>query len=112
MPDFSDDSASLEAIVRRHWQATDTPAGTPAGQGQARPLAQLDLALQDFQKAIQAAQVVGDHLALDQLLNLAYLLEQETPPVTEATRRDLRQVLLQALEADPEQQPPPGSEPS
>jgi len=112
MPDFSDDSISLEAIVRSHWQPTDQPADQPADQKQAIPLAQLEFALQDFQQAIKAAGEVGDSLALDQLLNLAYLLEQETPPISEATRRDLRQVLLQALEADPEQQPPPGSEPS
>ncbi len=72
-------------------------------------MAQLDVALRDFQAASQAAQGVGDSLALDQLLNLAFLLEQESPPVSEATRQDLRQVLLQALNAEPEQPPDPGA---
>jgi MoxR-like ATPase len=98
MPDFSRDPASLEAIVRNHWE--------PAS----KELAQLDLALEDFQTASRAAQEVGDSLALDQLLNLAFLLEQETPAVSDATRQDLREVLLQALNAEPEQTPEPGPE--
>ncbi|MFN6132934.1 MAG: AAA family ATPase [Synechococcaceae cyanobacterium] len=124
MPDFSRDPASLEAIVRSHWASAPQPtgsqyAGQPTGQpassqpdGQdaaSLPLAQLDVALRDFQAASQAAQGVGDSLALDQLLNLAFLLEQESPPVSEATRQDLRQVLLQALNAEPEQPPDPGA---
>lgn len=103
MPDFSRDPASLEAIVRSHWD----PNGS---QPPSKPLAQLDLALQDFQEASKAARGVGDSLALDQLLNLAFLLEQETQAVTDATRQDLRQVLLQALNAEPEQPQEPGAE--
>jgi MoxR-like ATPase len=98
MPDFSRDAASLEAIVRNHWE--------PAS----KVLAQLNQALEDFQEASRAAQEVGDSLALDQLLNLAFLLEQETPAVSDATRKDLREVLLQALNAEPEQTPEPGPE--
>lgn len=103
MPDFSRDPASLQAIVRSHWN----PNGLPAPS---KPLAQLDLALQDFQEASTAAQGVGDSLALDQLLNLAFLLEQEAPAVSDATRQDLRQVLLQALNAEPEQPQDAGAE--
>jgi hypothetical protein len=115
MPDFSRDPASLEAIVRSHWASAPQPTGQPTGSQPAsqdstsNPLAQLDVALRDFQAASQAAQGVGDSLALDQLLNLAFLLEQESPPVSEATRQDLRQVLLQALNAEPEQPPDPGA---
>ena len=115
MPDFSRDPASLEAIVRSHWASAPQPAGQPAGSPPAgqdaasRPLAQLEVALREFQAASQTAQGVGDSLALDQLLNLAFLLEQESPPVSEATRQDLRQVLLQALNAEPEQPPDPGA---
>jgi MoxR-like ATPase len=111
MPDFSRDPASLEAIVRSHWSSAFQHAGSQsAGQDPgSRPLAQLEVALREFQAASQAAQGVGDSLALDQLLNLAFLLEQESPPVSEATRQDLRQVLLQALNAEPEQPPDPGA---
>jgi MoxR-like ATPase len=103
MPDFSRDPASLEAIVRNHWESA-------GGQTASQELAQLDLALKDFQEASKAAQEGGDSLALDQLLNLAFLLEQERPSVPDETRQGLRQVLLQALNAEPEQTPDPGPE--
>ncbi len=109
MPDFSRDPASLEAIVRSHWgpsamSASKQPDGSTTGSPDppGKPMAQLDVALQEFQEASKAAQGIGDILALDQLLNLAFLLEQEVAPLSEATRLDLRTVVLQALNAEPE----------
>ncbi|MFM7453850.1 MAG: hypothetical protein ACKO1V_07780, partial [Cyanobium sp.] len=102
MPDFSRDPASLEAIVRSHWE----PSGSlPSSE----PMAQLDVALQEFQEASTAARGNGDNLALDQLLNLAFLLEQEGAPLSATTRQDLRAVVLQALNAEPEPSQDPGA---
>jgi MoxR-like ATPase len=102
MPDFSRDPASLEAIVRSHWE----PSGSlPSSE----PMAQLDVALQEFQEASTAARGNGDSLALDQLLNLAFLLEQEGEQLSNTTRQDLRAVVLQALNAEPEPSQDPGA---
>jgi MoxR-like ATPase len=97
MPDFSHDPASLEAIVRSHWGRVE--------------LAQLEIALADFAAANDDAKNQGDSLALDQLLNLAYLLEKEPGDVSAETRTELRSVLLQALnrEPDPPQESGPGA---
>ena len=102
MPDFSRDPASLKAIVRSHWE----PSGS---QRSSKPMALLDVALQEFQEASTAARGNGDNLALDQLLNLAFLLEQEGAQLSEATRQDLRAVVLQALNAEPEMPQDPGA---
>lgn len=102
MPDFSRDPASLKAIVRSHWE----PSGS---QLSIKPMEQLDVALREFQDVSQAARGVGDSLALDQLLNLAFLLEQEGASPSEATRENLRAVVLQALNAEPEQPQDPGA---
>lgn len=91
MPDFSRDQASLRVIVTSHW-------GT-------EPLARLDTALEVFTAASNEARAQGDDLALDQLLNLAYLLERDQVEVTEEVLQDLRTVLLQALNSEP--LPPP-----
>ncbi|MFM9103214.1 MAG: hypothetical protein ACKOPS_18530, partial [Cyanobium sp.] len=68
-----------------------------------------DVALQEFQEASTAARGNGDNLALDQLLNLAFLLEQEGAPLSASTRQDLRAVVLQALNAEPEPSQDPGA---
>jgi hypothetical protein len=95
MPDFSRDEASLRRILEGQWGGVE--------------LKRLEVALSRFQAASGKARDQDDNLALDQLLNLAHLLEQDGPPA-EATLGLLEAVLLQALNSEPTPAPDPPSQ--
>lgn len=97
MPDFSRDEQSLRRILEGQWGGVE--------------LKRLDAALARFQTASGKARQQDDNLALDQLLNLAHLLEQDGPPA-EATLDLLEAVLLQALNSEPSSTPESGAGPA
>jgi MoxR-like ATPase len=82
MPDFSSDTAMLQAIVERHLKA------------ETELLATANAAIELFQQEMRQLSDRQDVLATDQLLNLAYLLDDRGG---EDARTRLAQVLLQGL---------------
>jgi MoxR-like ATPase len=93
MPDFSADPASLQAIVGSHW---------------GRSPAHLQAALDGFEQDNRAAKEQDDGLALDQLLNLAHMLDLNAAQPAPALVEELRRVLLQPLRSEPPSAPEPG----
>jgi MoxR-like ATPase len=100
MPDFSHDLTTLELIVRRHL--------VKKKQEQQDQLQQVKTALTSFTRAAEKARGRNDNLAMDQLLNFAFLLE--TSAKVEGNVRSnvnsiiesLEKVLLQSLNTDTE----------
>ena len=99
MPDFSRDRATLERIVRRHLVKKKQP------QDQ---LQQVETALNSFEEAARKARGREDYLAMDQLLNFAFLLESSAKGEGNVGRSvdgiitGLENVLLQPLNTDQE----------
>ena len=107
MPDFSRDRATLERIVRRHLLKKKQPQD-PLQQEQQVQLQQVETALNSFEEAARKARGREDNLAMDQLLNFAFLLETSAKSKGNVGRSvdgiitGLKNVLLQPLNADQE----------
>ena len=105
MPDFSRDRATLERIVRRHLLKKKQPQD-PLQQEQQDQLQQVETALNSFEEAARKARGREDNLAMDQLLNFAFLLETSAKSKGNVGRSvdgiitGLENVLLQPLNAD------------
>jgi MoxR-like ATPase len=117
MPDFSFDRATLELIVRRHLvkkkkqqhqDHQDQPQDQlhQEQQEQQDQLQQVETALNSFEQAARKARGRDDKLAMDQLLNFAFLLETSAKGEGNVGRSfdsiitGLENVLLQPLNAD------------
>lgn len=117
MPDFSFDRATLELIVRRHLvekkkqqhqDHQDQPQDQlhQEQQEQQDQLQQVETALNSFEQAARKARGRDDNLAMDQLLNFAFLLETSAKGEGNVGRSfnsiitGLENVLLQPLNAD------------
>jgi MoxR-like ATPase len=117
MPDFSFDRATLELIVRRHLvkkkkqqhqDHQDQPQDQlqKEQQEQQDQLQQVETALNSFEQAARKARGREDKLAMDQLLNFAFLLETSAKGEGNVGRSfnsiitGLENVLLQPLNAD------------
>jgi MoxR-like ATPase len=102
MPDFSRDRATLERIVRRHLVKNKQQ------QDQQDQLQQVETALNSFEEAARKARGREDNLAMDQLLNFAFLLESSAKGEGNVGRSvdgiitGLENVLLQPLNTDQE----------
>ena len=102
MPDFSRDRATLELIVRRHLVKNKQQ------QEQQDQLQQVETALKSFEEAARKARGREDNLAMDQLLNFAFLLESSAKGEGNVGRSvdgiitGLENVLLQPLNTDQE----------
>ena len=107
MPDFSRDRATLERIVRRHLLKKKQPQD-PLQQEQQDQLQQVETALNSFEEAARKARGREDNLAMDQLLNFAFLLETSAKGDGNVGRSfdsiitGLENVLLQPLNTDQE----------
>jgi MoxR-like ATPase len=105
MPDFSRDRATLERIVRRHLLKKKQPQD-PLKQEQQDQLQQVETALNSFEEAARKARAREDNLAMDQLLNFAFLLETSANGEGnvglsfDSIITGLENVLLQPLNAD------------
>lgn len=105
MPDFSRDRATLERIVRRHLLKKKQPQD-PLKQEQQDQLQQVETALNSFEEAARKARGREDNLAMDQLLNFAFLLETSAKGEGnvglsfDSIITGLENVLLQPLNAD------------
>lgn len=86
MPDFSLEPEALKRIVARHLERDGTSATKD-----------VEAALMMFTKAVGEQQSLGDVLATDQLLNLAFLMDDHLP---KESRGSLAKVLLQGLNSD------------
>ncbi len=115
MPDFSRDRATLERIVRRHLLKKKQPQDPlqqeqqdQLQQEQQDQLQQVETALNSFEEAARKARGREDNLAMDQLLNFAFLLETSAKSKGNVGRSvdgiitGLENVLLQPLNADQE----------
>jgi MoxR-like ATPase len=102
MPDFSRDRATLELIVRRHLVKNKQQ------QEHQDQLQQVETALKSFEEAAKEARGREDNLAMDQLLNFAFLLETSAKGDGNVGRSfdsiitGLENVLLQPLNTDQE----------
>ena len=115
MPDFSRDRATLERIVRRHLLKKKQPQDPlqqeqqdQLQQEQQDQLQQVETALNSFEEAARKARGREDNLAMDQLLNFAFLLETSAKGDGNVGRSfdsiitGLENVLLQPLNTDQE----------
>ena len=106
MPDPTKDEEMLKKIVTHHLCGGDLLGREDFSEEESSMLERVKVAIDAFASEVRTARSQRDYLSVDQLLNLAFLLERGvSPPPENGTStpdqdfEQLRRVLLQALNA-------------